>query len=190
MMKMASSPIPSGNAITSDTAFYFTTPVTIPTGNTVTIEGLIVALNYVTTDTPFFDFTANKTYFAKLSSSSRFRYKYYGNDFEIATPADNHIHQNVKKVELKQPSGIFTVTLDNDSTIDSNYERSWPSRTTELRLYLSPYFAVKEITQVNSSNSVIHHLVPDYQNGVVGMVDTVTETFYGDTSGRAYLTTI
>lgn len=180
---------PTGNAITSNTAFYFSTPVTRPKGSTVTIECFLKKPGDISSSTVIFDFTASKTVFRKQSSNKKWEYQYYGNNYSVVTPSN--VTQPTKKIELKTASKLFTLTLADDSTVDSNASSAaWPSITTQLRLHLATYFAVKEITQTDSNNTVVHHMIPDYQNGVVGMVDTVTETFYGDTTGNAYLTTI
>ena len=175
-----------GNAIAASSAVYFTTPITLPTGNNVIINCKLLAPSQVASNTIIFDFTANKTSFKKESSNSYWAYQYFGNDWYSKVAAS----KITKTIELKQSSGIFTLTFEDETIISSDYSRQWPSRTTNLRLRLAPHFIVKEITQNNSDGIAIHHMLPTSQNNIVGMIDTITGTFYESTNKNIYLTTI
>ena len=187
-MRMTAAPqIP--NAITADTLTNLDIPASLPTGHITTFYGLIDEPSTFSEYAILFNFSgADKTQFRINSSRSGFDYFYYGNNYLAqCSPVGN----KTKKLEMKKSSRIYTLTFEDETTMDSTYVNfAWANRTAPIRLYLRPHFKVSRITEVDSSDILIHDLLPAEQGGEVGMLDVVTNVFYGDTTGNAYLTTI
>lgn len=177
---------PSGDAYISATSnVSLETPCALPTGSTLILEGVFDVPNAAKGLT-FFDFSANKKDFRKHPSYNDYLiFRYYGNDFEIHATG---ITQNVKKVELSTSSRYFLATLADDTVVASGTApRAWANTTTALRIYLSNYLKITKITQLDSSSNVVHELTPTTQNNQVGLLDSVTNTFYGTDDSAAYI---
>jgi hypothetical protein len=65
----------------------------------------------------------------------------------------------------------------------------WPERTVGLRLHLKKNSYFKRIVQT-TDGIVVHDCVPRKLNGVVGMLDLITDTFVPVTNSDAIITTI
>lgn len=175
-----------GNAITASSAFYFVTPITRPTGNYIEITGKIAPLSQMPSDYVIADHTANKTSLKRGSSTSKLYYLYYGNDWSAIIDTG---YKEIRKILIDMPSSNYTATYADGTSGTAPATRTWPAKTTEFRVQLSPFVVISELKQYTAS-ATVHDLVPKIIDGIVGMLDLVDDTFYPDTSGYAYLTTL
>ena len=174
------------NAITASTASWFVTPITRPKSNYIEIIGRIVPLSQMTSSYQILDHTASKTFLGRMSSSNTLRYNYYGNDWYASLATGG---KEIRRILISMPTSNFSATYADDTSGTCADTKTWPALTGNFRVHLGPFVAISELKQYTAS-ATVHDLVPQIVDGVVGMLDLVDDTFYPDTSGYAYLTTI
>ena len=141
-----------------------------------------------TNNTIFFDWNieGSKTYIQRPTSDA-LNYHVNTNDYSSSISCTKIVSSI--QLEPNEGTGIFTITFA-DGTEASSSRTNWLARTTNLRMRLQPDVYVKRIKQINENNELVHNLVPNVQNGVVGMYDVITELFYSYAGGNAYLTAV
>lgn len=174
------------NAITASTASWFVTPITRPKSNYIEIIGKIVPLSQMTSGYHILDHTASKTWLGRSSSTNNLRYSYYGNDWHVELATGG---KEIRQILISMPTNNFSVTYADDTSNTCAATRTWAALTGNFRVHLGPFVAISELKQYTAS-ATVHDLVPQIVDGVVGMLDLVDDTFYPDTSGYAYLTSI
>ncbi len=180
-------------AISSEETSWLSTPIKMPSGSTVIIEGLIKGIvegdrTLFPLDASFADFTSNKTGIKRVSGTTQISYNYYGNDWYEALATNG---KDIAEILLKVSTSTMEIQYcDGTSAQKTTTSRSWPAKTTNFRVCLRPNYYISRLLQINSSNAIVHELLPTTNDGQVCMVDTVTGQFYTDANLTAYLTTI
>ena len=167
-----------------------TTPITLSSNAKIEIDCFITKMGSVTNNTSFFDFTSSKTNVYKPTYRA-FRYHYQGNDrtMGIGTNSSSNYIKNVDLSFVRLDLRAKTLSVDfTDGTSATTAEQTGMSAySTAFRIRLTKFLKVASVTLYNSSGTVVHNLVATLNNGVACMFDTVTEEYYYDSLGTAYL---